>query len=340
MPDPLVSVVLTTYNRPTLTVAALESALAQTLEDVEIIVVDDGSTDDTAERLRPYEGRIRLIRQENQGVGAAKNTGIEAARGVYLAFLDSDDWWHPKKLAVQVDFMEKHPACVGCVVPWAVAQGPDAIAGVTPPFDKAAICDAASFIRRPARILYRHLFWTPSAMLVRRAALHPTDRFGLGAANDHTFNLHLFARGPVAVAGDRVLAFYRAHAANISKTRPDNHLRGLCDLRRLDWPARLADAPPGYLDDLRAFLADRARSTLVRMLMHGDRARALRLFLQEAPHLLRNGLALFVLAFPVFWMLPPAAARRYWRGEHGAQETGPAPARAGSPSARRSATAA
>jgi glycosyltransferase involved in cell wall biosynthesis len=93
-----VSVVIPIYNYGRFLREALDSALAQTYPPLEVIVVDDGSTDDTPQVLAGYGDRIRAIRQDNHGVGAARNTGIAAARGEYIAFLDSDDIWRPGKL--------------------------------------------------------------------------------------------------------------------------------------------------------------------------------------------------------------------------------------------------
>lgn len=93
-----ISAVIPTYNYGRFLREAIDSALTQTHPALEVIVVDDGSTDDTPQVLASYGNRIRAIRQPNQGVGAARNTGIAAARGEYVAFLDSDDIWKPEKL--------------------------------------------------------------------------------------------------------------------------------------------------------------------------------------------------------------------------------------------------
>ncbi len=105
--SPLVSVVIPAFNRAHCVADAVRSVLAQSFQDFEIIAVDDGSSDGTSEALEQFGGRIRLIRQENRGVSAARNTGIRAARGDWIAFLDSDDRWHPDKLERQVKAMEK-----------------------------------------------------------------------------------------------------------------------------------------------------------------------------------------------------------------------------------------
>ena len=105
-----VSVVIPTYNYGRYLATAIESALAQTFVPLEVIVVDDGSTDDTPQILETFGNRIQTIRQLNQGAGAARNTGIAAARGEYVAFLDSDDIWKPRKLQMQIARFDADPA--------------------------------------------------------------------------------------------------------------------------------------------------------------------------------------------------------------------------------------
>ena len=105
---PLVSVIIPTYNRAWVLKEAVDSVLAQEFGDFELIVVDDGSTDATAELLAAYADRVRVLRQTNRGVSAARNAGIAAARGKLIAFLDSDDLWLPGKLGRQVEFFNSH----------------------------------------------------------------------------------------------------------------------------------------------------------------------------------------------------------------------------------------
>ncbi len=108
---PKVSVIIPTYNRAAYLLEALESVFAQTFEDYEIIVIDDGSTDDTRRVVQPLvdSGKIRYVYQENQGESAARNHGIRLAEGEYLAFLDSDDLMRPTKLEKQVAYLDAHP---------------------------------------------------------------------------------------------------------------------------------------------------------------------------------------------------------------------------------------
>lgn len=114
--SPTVSVIIPTFNRWPLVGAAIESVLAQSYGGFELIVVDDGSTDDTAEQLAQFGSRLLILKQPNRGVSAARNFAVRHARGSYLAFLDSDDLWLPNKLAIQVAFIEQHPSVQICQI--------------------------------------------------------------------------------------------------------------------------------------------------------------------------------------------------------------------------------
>ncbi len=106
---PLVSVIVTTYNHEAFIAEAVQSVLAQTYADYEVIVVDDGSTDGTVDQLSRFGDKIHLVRQPNQGIAGSRNTGIQHARGELLAFLDGDDLWEPEKLRWQVAAASEHP---------------------------------------------------------------------------------------------------------------------------------------------------------------------------------------------------------------------------------------
>lgn len=109
--------VLPTYNRADVLPRAINSVLAQTYEVLELLVVDDGSTDDTREVVSRFDDErvVYLRHEENEGVGAARNTGISHARGEFIAFQDSDDEWHNEKLAAQMEVFETAPPEVGVV---------------------------------------------------------------------------------------------------------------------------------------------------------------------------------------------------------------------------------
>jgi glycosyltransferase involved in cell wall biosynthesis len=106
---PMVSVIIATYNRARYLPATVASVLGQTFHDFELIVVDDGSTDDTAVVLKPFQGRLRYVYQENAERGAARNRGLRLASGKYVAFLDSDDLWAPNKLEAEVETLRRRP---------------------------------------------------------------------------------------------------------------------------------------------------------------------------------------------------------------------------------------
>lgn len=110
----MISVVVPTYNHGALLLETLDSVFAQTFEDYELIVVNDGSPDDTAELLRPLveTDRIVYLEQQNAGVAAARNRGLQAARGEYIAFLDDDDLWPVDKLAWQARVLDTNPEVV------------------------------------------------------------------------------------------------------------------------------------------------------------------------------------------------------------------------------------
>ena len=115
---PKVSVIIPAYNSMNFLPQAIESVLNQSYQDFEVIVVNDGSTDHIEEWITQIaDSRVKYISQINQGPAVARNTGIKNSQGMYLAFLDADDIWHPTKIAKQVDIIENHPK-VGLVYSW------------------------------------------------------------------------------------------------------------------------------------------------------------------------------------------------------------------------------
>lgn len=168
--NPLISVVIPTYNYRKYVVEAIESVLAQSYQPLEVIVADDGSTDGTGEELARYGDRIRYFYQENRGLPAARNLGIRAAGGEYVAFLDSDDLWQPTKLERQMAVMERDPR-VGVV--FCEFECWDLVSGET----RRGSCraDVRGDIRR--KLLHKNcVTGSASAVLVRRGCF---DKVGL-----------------------------------------------------------------------------------------------------------------------------------------------------------------
>jgi glycosyltransferase involved in cell wall biosynthesis len=175
--QPLVSAIIPTYNRESVIANAVESVLRQTYKNVEIIVVDDGSTDSTESRLARYRDRIQLVSQKNQGPAAARNRGIETARGEIVAFLDSDDLWDPRKLERQVAVLEragKSVVCCLCNATLRSDKGEDtesfAVAEIFPPFDEGLWLN-------PAEVLATRFVFFNQAVAVRKWALDQVGGF-------------------------------------------------------------------------------------------------------------------------------------------------------------------
>lgn len=159
MRRPLVSVIIPTYNRASLVVGAVESVLNQTWRDLELILVDDGSTDNTREVLNPYISRIHYLHQSNKGKSAALNLGLRAAHGEWIAVLDSDDSWTTQKLDRQFQALEKFKN--GFCFTDIVTTGDPTIAGTAferrrKQFDRpfGTITNAVDYVLTPPHAIY------------------------------------------------------------------------------------------------------------------------------------------------------------------------------------------
>jgi glycosyltransferase involved in cell wall biosynthesis len=168
----LVSAVIPTYNYGRFVCAAVDSALAQTYQPLEIIVVDDGSTDDTRERLSRYGDRIRYIYQQNKHLSAARNTGIAAARGQYIALLDSDDVWAPQKIAAQMELFTRFPEA-GLVATARFNIDPD-----NRRLGESGIeSSPTGYVELTVRDLLEYSAFAPSAALIRKVCLDAVGPF-------------------------------------------------------------------------------------------------------------------------------------------------------------------
>jgi len=213
--EPRTSVIIPSYNYAEFLPAAIESVLAQTDQDFELLIVDDGSTDESVAVACAYaDPRVRVLAQRHRGIGAARNQGIRAARGRYIAFLDADDVWVPSKLAAQCDLLERRPD-VGLV------------------YGRFGVIDASGRVRssgrtylapKPSGAIIRHLLarnviGTPSTICLRRHVIQAGSAFDeTGAhAEDWHFYLQIASRTRIQYL-PRILAYHRQHSRNWNGT--------------------------------------------------------------------------------------------------------------------------
>ena len=158
-----VSVVIPTYNCERFVGEAIESVLAQTYNDFELIVVDDGSEDKTADKIEQYKGKLTYLYQPNCGQAKAKNLGCAHAFGEYRAFLDSDDRWYPNKLELQVEALDKNPQA------GLVYSDVDLIDEEGNLLEKAHLLRRSKKSKRlPESFIGNHMFPFPSTVLLRK----------------------------------------------------------------------------------------------------------------------------------------------------------------------------
>jgi len=187
---PLVTVIIPTFDRAWCLARAVKSVLEQTHDNIELIVVNDGSTDNTLEILAPFLEKTTIISQARQGVSAARNVGIQRASGDLISFLDSDDLWLPDKIACQVDFFQKNPDALICQTEeiW-IRKG----IRVNP---KKKHKKLQGMIFKPSLHL---CLVSPSAVMMRRSLFDTVGLFDeeLPACEDYDLWLRVAARYPI-----------------------------------------------------------------------------------------------------------------------------------------------
>ncbi|MEG4089922.1 glycosyltransferase [Microcoleus sp. Pol12B4] len=206
---PLISVIIPVYNGNRYIVQAVESALCQTFTNLEIIVVDDGSTDRTQQVLQPYVDKIRYIYQENQGVAVARNIACQLAQGEFLAFLDADDYFLPSKLEKQLACFDADPTLDMVQTGWFIVDESGREISAVKPWQQAPKLDLESFILykcvRPSAIMLRRKWWIKLGGF--------DSQFPL--AEDLDFALRLALNGCKAVWLEEALTCYRQHNSNL-----------------------------------------------------------------------------------------------------------------------------
>jgi glycosyltransferase involved in cell wall biosynthesis len=246
---PLVSVIIPTYNRAAWVKEAAASVLAQTLRDYELLVVDDGSTDATLETLVSLGRRVKVLRSTwRRGVSAARNLGVAAARGEWLAFLDSDDLWLPDKLARQVEYMRAHPDLSICQTDevW-IRNG----VRVNPPRTHRKVAGDIFLISLERCMV------SPSAVMLHRRLFEALGGFDetLPAGEDYDLWLRTAWRQPVGLVPEPLVIKRGGHPDQLSRQRGLDRFR----IRALVKLLEEADLPSAYRHAARSTLARKCR---------------------------------------------------------------------------------
>jgi glycosyltransferase involved in cell wall biosynthesis len=206
--SPLVSVIIPCYNHARFLREAIESVLNQTYRHFEVIVVDDGSTDDTRQVASGYDG-VRLISQDNRGLSAARNAGLRASGGSYKVFLDADDRLLPNALETGVEALGAHPECAfvfgRCLL--VAADGSPIESGPQPLIES---CHYVALLRD-------NYIWNPAQVMYRGEVFQSVGAFNtaMSAAADYDLYLRISRRFPVH-AHYKLVAEYRKHGDNMS----------------------------------------------------------------------------------------------------------------------------
>ena len=206
----MISVIIPCYNAENFIGEAIESVLRQTFKPYEIIVVDDGSTDDSVKVIKKFKDKIILIQQENKGRVEARKTGFRRATGKWIALLDADDYWHPKKLELQINYINhnfKHDMVL--------VHGRDEWVGKVENYTDYYIPD------RPPIMNFQFLFYrmliATSSVLLRKDILDSVINFwnlGRLRAQDYGLYLLMLCHGNAYYINE-VVSFYRVHDSNL-----------------------------------------------------------------------------------------------------------------------------
>jgi glycosyltransferase involved in cell wall biosynthesis len=212
--DPLVSIILPTYNGSKWLAEAIYSVLGQTHQDFEVIAVDNGSTDDSVALLSSYPDRIRILFEKKKGVSFARNAGLLAARGEYVAFLDQDDIWLPDKLSAQIDVFagSETVGMVGCSF-----YSIDDNSNIIEVFRKT-VAEQESLAKE---LFVRNRVGPPSCMLIRKSVVDQVGVFDedLNGVEDRDLWMRITERYQLRFV-ERPLVKYRLHPQNVHKNVP------------------------------------------------------------------------------------------------------------------------
>ena len=210
---PQISVIIPTYNRERFVGKAIDSVMRQSFADLELIVIDDGSTDSTRQILEAYGATVRCIFQENAGVSSARNAGIKVAQGTWVAFLDSDDEWTKDYLSCQVAQIQKFPEAVAHIAN-AVTILPNG--GRSSLFFETGLLDRFNrepclVFERPLRVIIEHAPWFLQSSIFCRDALIKAGLLDeeLSIAEDLDIIARVALGGPVTFCRNELVEVYR-----------------------------------------------------------------------------------------------------------------------------------
>lgn len=209
MKKPLVSVIIPNYNYARYLPEAVESVLAQTYENLEVIVVDDGSKDNSAEVLKGFGEKIKVVLQQNAGVSAARNNGVSVSRGEFLAFLDADDVWLPEKIEKQMQrfFEDEELGFVNCGVE-EITQTGETLQFYTE--------GAEGWVARQFLLFKTPVIYPSSTSIVSRKAFDDVGAYDtrLSTSADWDFAYRVALRYKIGLVAEP-LAKYRFHGSNM-----------------------------------------------------------------------------------------------------------------------------
>lgn len=224
---PRISIVVPAFNAANFITLTVKYALLSTYKDFEIVVVDDGSTDDTAALVDEMSPRVRLIRQANAGMSAARNTGIAGSDSEFVALLDSDDIWHPEKLGAQVDVLERQPECGFCFGEFRTWDGMSPIAFPSKSVSRELAPELSGWVYHQFVLTNWAL---PSTWLFRRSILGESSAFVTRdqKTDDWEFTIRQSRATRFAKLRD-VVALYRQSPGQLSRNlrldNPGRHMR-------------------------------------------------------------------------------------------------------------------
>jgi glycosyltransferase involved in cell wall biosynthesis len=317
--DPVISVVIPCYNAERWIAATLRSVLNQDWEKLEVIVVDDGSADASAGVVERDFPQVKLLRQKNRGVAAARNRGIKSATGEWIAFVDADDIWLPGKLTAQWAALRVHPESRLAYTAWQVwhSTEPEPASEYLAELDCAGgdssrWAGASGWIY--PELLQDCVVWT-STVLVRRALLEEVGCFDetLHVGEDYDLWLKISRHTPI-LRVSRPFALYRSHADSITRKAPERNYQAEVISRAIDrWGYMSPDGRIAARKSVERTLARSWRGYAGAQIAAGEMAKAWR-GLIEALRLDCTSLDGWQLLAGAFLSSLTRSGKRVWRG--------------------------